>query len=95
MSIAALASNSLYAADERSQDMIYRKLGKTNERVSAIGLGGYHIGVPPTEDDSVKLIRAAVDRGITFLDNCWDYMNANAKCGWAKHFAMATARRSS
>jgi aryl-alcohol dehydrogenase-like predicted oxidoreductase len=61
------------AADERSGDMIYRKLGTTGERVSAIGLGGYHIGVPKTKEESAKLIRTAIDRGITFLDNCWDY----------------------
>ncbi len=54
-------------------DMIYRTLGKTGERVSAIGLGGFHIGKPKDEADSLKLVRAAVDRGITFMDNCWDY----------------------
>ncbi len=74
---AALAGN-LFAADERSGDMIYRKLGKTGERVSAIGLGGYHIGVPKTEDESIHLIRTAIDRGVTFMDNCWDYMDG--KC---------------
>jgi len=84
MTVAALGSNGLYAADERSGDMIYRKLGKTNERVSAIGLGGYHIGVPATEDESVRLVRAAVDRGITFLDNCWDYMNGKCEVWMGK-----------
>jgi len=58
--------------------MIYRTLGRTGERVSAIGLGGYHIGVAPTEQDSIRLIRTAIDRGITFLDNSWDYMDG--KC---------------
>ncbi len=56
-----------------SAGMIYRELGKTGERVSAIGLGGAHIGSQPTQEESVKLIRLAIDRGITFLDNCWDY----------------------
>ena len=78
ISLAAYMAKGLFAADERSGDMIYRKLGKTGERVSAIGLGGYHIGVPATVDDSIKLVRAAIDRGITFMDNCWDYMNG--KC---------------
>jgi aryl-alcohol dehydrogenase-like predicted oxidoreductase len=54
-------------------DMIYRELGKTGERVSAIGLGGYHIGKGPDAEASVKLIRSAIDSGITFMDNCWDY----------------------
>jgi len=53
--------------------MIYRELGRTGERVSAIGLGGYHLGKQQDPDESIRLIRAAIDRGITFLDNCWDY----------------------
>ena len=53
--------------------MIYRDLGTTGERVSAIGLGGYHIGKQSNPDESIALIRKAIDRGITFLDNCWDY----------------------
>ena len=54
--------------------MLYRELGTTGERVSAIGLGGYHIGMEKlTPQQSISLIRSAVDRGITFLDNCWDY----------------------
>jgi predicted aldo/keto reductase-like oxidoreductase len=56
-----------------SANMIYRELGGTGERVSAIGLGGYHIGKQQNPDESIRLIRAAIDRGITFMDNCWDY----------------------
>jgi hypothetical protein len=49
--------------------MLYRLLGSTGERVSAIGLGGSHIGKPAlTEIESVRLIHEAVDRGITFLE---------------------------
>jgi predicted aldo/keto reductase-like oxidoreductase len=54
-------------------DMRYRRLGRTGVEVSAIGLGGYHIGQPKDEDESIRIIRAAVDAGITFLDNSWDY----------------------
>ena len=54
--------------------MIYRTLGQTGERVSALGLGGYHIGKPElSEEESIRIIRTALDRGMTFLDNCWDY----------------------
>jgi aryl-alcohol dehydrogenase-like predicted oxidoreductase len=53
--------------------MIYRELGRTGERVSAIGMGGYHIGKQKDPDESIRLLRAAIDRGITFMDNCWDY----------------------
>ena len=53
--------------------MIYRDLGTTGARVSAIGLGGYHIGKGPDAQQNINLIRDAIDKGITFLDNCWDY----------------------
>ncbi|MBV8140558.1 MAG: aldo/keto reductase [Verrucomicrobia bacterium] len=55
-------------------EMLYRTLGKTGERVSAIGLGGSHIGKPAlSKPESIRLIHEAIDRGITFLDNSWDY----------------------
>jgi uncharacterized protein len=56
-----------------SPDMPYRELGKTGERVSAIGMGGYHLGRQSSPDESVNLMHAAIDHGITFMDNCWDY----------------------
>jgi aryl-alcohol dehydrogenase-like predicted oxidoreductase len=55
-------------------DIPTRVLGRTGEQVSAIGLGGWHLGFSSLSDrDSLRLIRTAIDRGITFLDNCWDY----------------------
>ena len=56
-----------------SDGMIYRKLGTTGEQVSAIGLGGFHVGVPQDENEGIRIIRSAVDRGLTFLDNSCDY----------------------
>ena len=57
-----------------SQGMLYRTLGSTGETVSAIGLGGWHIGLPDLDEQlSIRIIRTAVERGITFMDNCWDY----------------------
>jgi aryl-alcohol dehydrogenase-like predicted oxidoreductase len=56
-----------------SPNMIYRELGRTGERVSAIGMGGFHVGKQQDPNESIGLIRAAIDRGITFMDNCWDY----------------------
>jgi len=53
--------------------MIYRELGTTGERVSAIGMGGYHLGKQPDPSQSIQLMHAGIDRGITFMDNCWDY----------------------
>jgi aryl-alcohol dehydrogenase-like predicted oxidoreductase len=53
--------------------MIYRELGTTGERVSAIGMGGYHLGKQKDSAESIQLLHSGIDRGITFLDNCWDY----------------------
>ena len=63
----------------QSPDMIYRQLGTTGETVSAIGLGGYHLGHQADPKDSVKIIHTAVDHGITFMDNCWDYNDGTSE----------------
>jgi aryl-alcohol dehydrogenase-like predicted oxidoreductase len=56
------------------QGMLYRTLGRTGEKVSVIGIGGWHIGLPGVDEPlSIRIIRTAVDRGINFMDNCWDY----------------------
>ncbi len=54
-------------------EMPHRTLGRTGERVSLVGLGGAHIGGQADEQESVRIIRTAVDNGINFLDNSWDY----------------------
>jgi predicted aldo/keto reductase-like oxidoreductase len=65
---------SLASPADAGPGMIYRTLGSTGERVSALGLGGYHIGNSSlSEEDSIRLVRTALDRGMNFLDNCWDY----------------------
>ena len=55
-----------------SANMPYRTLGRTGERVSLIGLGGAHLG-RLSEQEAIRLVRAALDQGINFLDNSWDY----------------------
>src|SRR5436190_16419103 len=65
--------------------MIYRTLGRTGERVSAIGLGGFHIGQPKlSEEESIRLIRSAIDNGITFMDNSWDYNEGESEIRMGK-----------
>ncbi len=64
-----------------------RALGKTGETVSAIGLGGFHIGVQRVEQESIRIIRGAVDAGITFLDNCWDYNDGQSEIRMGKALA--------
>jgi len=58
---------------ETKEGMPQRALGRTGERVSAIGLGGCDIGKQADEAESIMIIRSAIDRGLTFMDNCWDY----------------------
>jgi len=66
-------------------EMIYRTLGSTGERVSAIGLGGWHIGLKAVSEKlSLQLIRSAIDRGITFMDNSWDYNNGESEVRMGK-----------
>jgi aryl-alcohol dehydrogenase-like predicted oxidoreductase len=60
--------------DSTTTGMPYRTLGRTGERVSAIGLGGWHLSLPQVDEPlSLRLVRTAIDRGITFMDNSWDY----------------------
>jgi aryl-alcohol dehydrogenase-like predicted oxidoreductase len=55
-------------------DMLYRTLGETCEQVSAIGVGGWHLGLPKVDEQlSIRIVRTAIDRGINFMDNSWDY----------------------
>ncbi len=65
--------------------MQYRTLGRTGERVSAIGLGGAHVARPADPAETTRIIHAAIDGGLTFMDNCWDYHNGQAevKMGYA------------
>lgn len=60
--------------------MTYRTLGHTGERVSSIGLGGWHIGFDQlSEKQAIEIVRSAVDRGINFMDNSWDYNNGTSE----------------
>jgi predicted aldo/keto reductase-like oxidoreductase len=69
----------------RKGDMLYRTLGRTGEQVSAIGMGGFHIAQHGlTEDESIRLVRSAVDRGITFMDNSWDYNEGQSEIRMGK-----------
>jgi aryl-alcohol dehydrogenase-like predicted oxidoreductase len=60
--------------------VIYRTLGSTGEKVSAIGVGGWHLSLKHvTEELSLRIVRTAIDRGINFMDNCWDYNDGESE----------------
>src|SRR4051794_4483672 len=65
-------------------EMRYRKLGRTGEVISCIGLGGFHIGIQKDEQESIRIIRRAIDAGINFLDNCWDYNDGQSELRMGK-----------
>jgi predicted aldo/keto reductase-like oxidoreductase len=62
----------------------YRTLGRTGEKVSLIGLGGYHLGTQSDPEESVRIIRMGIDAGINFLDNCWDYNGGESEVRMGK-----------
>jgi aryl-alcohol dehydrogenase-like predicted oxidoreductase len=64
--------------------MPMRRLGRTGVDVSLVGLGGYHIGQAPDEQAAIRIIRAAIDHGVNFMDNCWDY-NDGKSHAWMGH----------
>ena len=60
--------------------MIYRTLGSTGEKVSAIGVGGWHLSLKHVDEKlSLRIVRTAIDRGINFMDNCWDYNDGESE----------------
>ena len=89
----ALAACSRTNESEQSQEppvtsvsapIAMRALGKTGVKVSMVGLGGAHLGTQPTEQESISIIRSGLDRGINFLDNCWDYNNGQSEIRMGK-----------
>ena len=75
--LALAASQPVSAANG---EMPMRILGKTGEKVSMVGLGGAHIGKPKIDDnEAIRIIRTALDRGLNFMDNSWDYNDGRSE----------------
>jgi uncharacterized protein len=67
-------------ASENATSVPMRTLGHTGEKVSVIGIGGYHLARPGVDADlAIRIIRTALDESINFLDNCWDYNNGESE----------------
>src|SRR5262249_32606432 len=73
--------------------MIYRTLGGTGEQVSILGLGGSHIAKVKDEAGSIRIMRAAIDRGLTFMDNSWDYNDGESELRMGKALRDGYRRR--
>src|ERR1700758_990210 len=82
--IAAAGIGSRAHASDSKGDVPYRTLGRTGEKVSMVGLGGYHLGKQSDPQESIRIIRMALDNGINFLDNCWDYNNGESEVRMGK-----------
>jgi predicted aldo/keto reductase-like oxidoreductase len=88
----AAAASALFPLTLKSQEssatvgeMQYRTLGHTNEKVSIVGVGGHHIGrTYVTEEESERIIRTAIDNGINFMDNSWDYNGGQSEIRMGK-----------
>ena len=72
------------AENDRKNGIPYRPLGRTGEKVSLIGLGGYHLARQSTTEESIQIIRTGLDEGINFLDNCWDYNGGESEIRMGK-----------
>ena len=72
------------AENERKNGIPYQPLGRTGEKVSLIGLGGYHLARQSDPAESIRIIRTGIDEGINFLDNCWDYNGGESEIRMGK-----------
>ena len=81
---ATASSTNALPPTKRRGEMLYRQMGRTGEEVSLIGLGGFHIGKQKVEAESIRIIQTAIDRGVTFMDNCWDYNDGTSEVRMGK-----------
>src|SRR5271155_2961524 len=80
-----LGASWLTSGEERQGPIPRRRLGHTGEMVSMVGLGGYHLGRPyVAEAESLRIVRTAIDNGLNFLDNCWDYNDGQSELRMGK-----------
>ena len=71
-----------------SNEMIYRELGSTGTKVSAIGVGGWHLGLKHVDEPlAIRIVRTSIDRGINFMDNSWDYNEGESEIRMGKALA--------
>jgi aryl-alcohol dehydrogenase-like predicted oxidoreductase len=79
LAAAGMAPTAAWAAAGEGEGVPTRDLGKTGVKVSMLGLGGFHIGTLRDDQESIRLIRQAIDMGVTFLDNAWEYHSGRSE----------------
>ena len=90
---AAAMAGAVGANDGASRGIPTRRLGKTGERVSILCLGGWHIGAVKDENEAVRIMHAALDEGINFFDNAWDYHDGRSEEVMGKALAAPGKRQ--
>ncbi len=88
-----LAAAEAGAAEEASTGLPTRPLGKTGVKVSILCLGGWHIGSVKDEKEAIKIMHAAIDEGLTFFDNAWDYHDGGSETIMGKALAADGKRK--
>src|SRR6188508_2692653 len=92
VSAAALAKEVLaQTSTATASGLPTRVLGRTGQRVSILCLGGWHIGSLKDDAEAIRIMHAAIDEGLTFFDNCWDYHDGGSEELMGK--ALAGGRR--
>src|SRR5262249_4970486 len=81
------------AAEDPSKGLPTRPLGKTGQRVSILCLGGWHIGSVKDENEAIKIMHTAIDEGLTFFDNAWDYHDGHSEEVMGKALASGGRRQ--
>jgi aryl-alcohol dehydrogenase-like predicted oxidoreductase len=94
VTVAALADRVLAStAQAASTGIPTRELGRTGERVSMICLGGWHVGAVEDEAEAIRLVHAAIDEGVTFMDNAWEYHEGGSEEVMGKALAQDGYRK--
>ena len=75
---AALAQQAI-AQQDGPNGLPTRRLGRTDEQVSILCLGGWHIGAVEDKNEAIRIMHAAIDEGMTFFDNAWDYHDGGSE----------------
>jgi len=81
------------AAEDGGTGLPTRPLGRSGEKVSVLGLGGWHIGSIKDENEAIKIMHAALDNGLTFFDNAWDYHDGGSELVMGKALAFEGKRK--